>query len=218
MAGVVDTYVAFRFIKLLSTPFEETDAYKLGIIDANGKVLKKRAELSTSAERRAYTIFDTIAFNIKKIFNRVPGLKTRLGSFAAALFLLKEHTQMSEEQFLFLEKSCEDWCRNNYMPVDKTLTEAAVFIEGTYRYKGRTIHVPRTESVATVLGVPLFNVKVDGKTFVVPANELEEDIANVAGSGQVAGLKFPPPVSKKVMVQRRKGMTGPKSPVGLEGY
>lgn len=218
MAAVLDTYVAFQFIKILSTPFENTEAYKLGIIDANGKVLKKRSSLSTGEEKRAYTIFHTIGFNIKKIFNRIPGLKSRLGSFAAALFLLKEHTQMSEEQFLFLEKACEDWCHNNHMPVDKTLTEASIYIEGTYSYKGRNIYVPRTESVATVLGVPLFRIKVEGKEFVVPANELEEEIANVAGSGQVAGLKFPPPVSKKVMVQRRKGMTGPKAPVGLEGY
>jgi len=218
MPSVIDSYVAFQLIKQLSTPFEDTDAYKLGIIDKNGKNLIKRTDLETPEQKKAYTIFHVIAFNLKKILNRIPILKSRLGSFAAALFLMKEHQQMDQKSFLFLESAVKDWLKNQNIHVENNIMESSVFIEGTYRYKGRTIHVPRTESVTTVLGVPLFNVKVNGKTFVVPANELEEDIANVAGSGQVAGLKFPPPVSKKVMVQRRKGMTGPRKPVGLEGY
>ena len=217
MAAPVDTYVAFQFIKILSTPFEDTDAYKLGIIDKNGKVLKKRVDLKKSDEKRAYTIFHTIGFNIKKIFNKVPGLKSRLGSFAAALFLLKEQTQMSDEQFLVLESACKNWCENNHMPVKTNLTESKLVIEGTYSYKGRTIYVPRTESTSTVLGVPLYKIKIHGKELVVSSNELEEDIANVAGSGEVAGLKFPPP-EKKSTVQRRKGLSGPNAPVGLEGY
>ena len=30
-------------------------------------------------------------FNVKRIFGKVPGLRTQLGTYAAALFLLKEH-------------------------------------------------------------------------------------------------------------------------------
>ena len=58
--GVVDAFIAYKFIKILVTPFEETDAYKLGIIDANGKVLKKRKDLKRSEEKkhtRSFTRF-----------------------------------------------------------------------------------------------------------------------------------------------------------------
>ena len=42
---IIDAFVAYQFIKLLSTPWDETDAFKLGIIDASGKILKiKRIE------------------------------------------------------------------------------------------------------------------------------------------------------------------------------
>ena len=37
----IDLFVTYRFLKLLTTPFDKQDAFKRGIIDKNGKVLKK---------------------------------------------------------------------------------------------------------------------------------------------------------------------------------
>ena len=48
MAGVVDSFIAYKFIKLMTTPWSETEAYELGIVDENGKILKKRKDLQTS--------------------------------------------------------------------------------------------------------------------------------------------------------------------------
>ena len=42
-----DLYFVFRFLRLLTMKYEKTDAYKLGIIDEKGKVLKKRSSLKT---------------------------------------------------------------------------------------------------------------------------------------------------------------------------
>ena len=91
--GAVDAFIAYKFVKILSTPFDQTDAYKLGIIDADGKVLKKRKDLQGTNEKKAYTIFHQIGWNLKRILNKIPGTKSRFGSFAAALFLLKEETE-----------------------------------------------------------------------------------------------------------------------------
>ena len=33
-------YFAYQFLTKLTTPFDKTDAYRLGIIDEKGKVLK----------------------------------------------------------------------------------------------------------------------------------------------------------------------------------
>ena len=96
MGRAIDLFVTYRFIKLLVTPFEKTDAYKLGIIDEKGNRIKKEGstkpavELSTSQLQNAYTILHKLVFNIKKIFSKVPGLKTKIGTYAAALFLLKD--------------------------------------------------------------------------------------------------------------------------------
>ena len=85
----VDLFVAYKFIKILTQDFDKTDAFKKGIIDKNGKILKKRRDLRGD-ERTAYTIFHTLVWNLKKILMKVPGLKSKLGNYATALYLLKE--------------------------------------------------------------------------------------------------------------------------------
>ena len=77
----VDLYVLYQIIKRISTPFEDTDAFKLGLIDKNGKRLKKAG---TKEEKDAMTYFDRFVFNIKRVMNKV-GLDTKVGSYAAAL-------------------------------------------------------------------------------------------------------------------------------------
>ena len=62
----------FNLLKTLATPFNKTKAYKLGIIDAEGNVLKKHKELETFAEKSAYSNFERIIFNIKKLIEKVP--------------------------------------------------------------------------------------------------------------------------------------------------
>jgi|15BtaG_2_1085339.scaffolds.fasta_scaffold01560_5 hypothetical protein len=86
----VDFFVAYKFIKILTQDFKDTDAFKLGIIDKDGKILKKRKQLKTGEEKKAYTIIHTLVWNMKKLMMKVPGLKSKLGAYATALFLLKE--------------------------------------------------------------------------------------------------------------------------------
>ena len=62
MSSLADTYITYRIIKILVTPWKEQEAYKLGIIDNNGKVLKKSKELQTSKEKDAYTVLIRFVF------------------------------------------------------------------------------------------------------------------------------------------------------------
>ena len=39
--SVADTAYAIRFLRLLTMPFEKTQAYKLGVIDKKGQKIKK---------------------------------------------------------------------------------------------------------------------------------------------------------------------------------
>ena len=90
-----DLYYSFRFVKMLTTPFEDTDAYKLGIIDENGNSIKTK-KVSTSEEKSAFTTFHRLVFNVKKLLEKLPGGQSRLASYAAALFLLKEKYELSD--------------------------------------------------------------------------------------------------------------------------
>ena len=97
VSRAADLYYTFRFLKTLVTKWEDMPAYKLGIIDDNGKVIWDKDKSKTGEEKDAYTVFHRLVFNIKRIMQKVPGGRSRLASYAAALFLLREHTNMSEE-------------------------------------------------------------------------------------------------------------------------
>ena len=77
-----DLVYTLRFLRLLTTPFDKTTAFELGLIDEAGKRLRKP---STTEEKGALNSFHRLVFNIKKL---IPG--KRIGSYAAALFLMKE--------------------------------------------------------------------------------------------------------------------------------
>ena len=96
----IDFLITYRVVKLLVTPFEKQEAFKTGIIDADGKVLKKYKTLKTEKERRSYTLLHRFVFNLKRILKRV-GLGSKLGSFAVALALLiKEDKRYAEHKTL----------------------------------------------------------------------------------------------------------------------
>ena len=90
LAGIGNIYFVYQFLKKLVTPFEKTKAFELGIIDEKGKILKRRRDLDTSEEKDAYNLSDTLIWNIKKLMGKIPGGKSRIASYAAALWLIKE--------------------------------------------------------------------------------------------------------------------------------
>ena len=63
--------IVYQFIKKLVTPFEKTKAFKLGIVDEKGKILKRRRDLLTVDEKEAYTLSDTLIWNIKKLMGKI---------------------------------------------------------------------------------------------------------------------------------------------------
>ena len=98
MSRIVDTYITYRIIKTLVKPWKKQDAYKLGIIDDKGKVLKKTKDLKTSEEREAYTVLTKFVFNLKRLLNQLPGGKSRFASYAAAAVLLLKEEEENEQE------------------------------------------------------------------------------------------------------------------------
>ena len=91
MSRAIDLFVTYRFLKLLVTPWKKQEAYKQGIIDANGKTLIKSRDFTKDDQRQAFTLLHRLVFNCKRILSKIPFIKSQLGTYAAALFLLKEH-------------------------------------------------------------------------------------------------------------------------------
>ena len=132
MGRAIDLFVTYRFLRLLTTPFEKTDAFKLGIIDEKGnrvklpKSTKPAVELSTSELQSAYTILHKLIFNIKKLFNKIPGLRTKVGTYAAALFLLKDTFKESVDDPDMFEKEFVKFLKENNIEMDDEISEEVI--------------------------------------------------------------------------------------------
>lgn len=132
MGRAIDLFVTYRFIKLLTTPFQKTDAFKLGIIDENGNRIrqpnstKPAVELATTEQKNAYTILHKLVFNIKKLFAKVPGLRTKVGTYAAALFLLKDTFKEHVEDPDMFEKEFMKYLKEEGVEMDNSISEEVI--------------------------------------------------------------------------------------------
>ena len=106
---VIDSLIVFRILKMLTTDFKKTPAYKFGFIDSNGKRIKFLPdpknknqllpnEPKTKEEKNSLTPLHRLVFNLKKLIRMVPFGKTAFASYAVALALLKEETNLDSEQ------------------------------------------------------------------------------------------------------------------------
>ena len=108
LKSAADVVYTIRFLKLLVTKFEDTGAFKAGIIDAEGnKVsgydmgdMQKR-----EAYRTHYTSFHRLVFNLKKLMAKVPGGSSVIARYGAALALIKEHGDLSDSQLQKIHES-----------------------------------------------------------------------------------------------------------------
>ena len=196
MGRAIDLFVTYRFLRLLTTPFEDTDAFKFGIIDEKGNRIKKKGstkpevELATSELKNSYTILHKLVFNIKKIFNKVPGLRTKVGTYAAALFLLKDTFKESVDDPDMFEKEFIKFLKENDIELDNEISEEVigfgeVLPKGEYVLKNDILNKEEEELTAkkgdkviafadespidTVLGVEIFpvvHVKTQEKIYV----------------------------------------------------
>ena len=147
---LVDTLITYRIVKLLVTPFERQESFKQGIIDKDGKVLKKNRDLKTEKEKKAYTFLHRFVFNLKRILKRI-GLGSKLGSFAVALALLLKENKEYEQH--------------------KTLIESAVitYLKETNQYEqllneqGEVKSVYETEPLMTCFGIDVY--EKDGQLY-----------------------------------------------------
>lgn len=168
-----DFFYSLRFLRLLTMPYEKTGAFKAGIIDKNGKKLKKP---ETPDERSNYNTFHKLVFNIRRLLAKVPAGKSAIARYAAALFLIKDHLELNDEQMSkvlkeatgidFLNEDLEERSNKWY------LTESGDKIQKGKYALIRDIALPSTgdilalentmvditeqEPVGSIFGIPVF--------------------------------------------------------------
>lgn len=127
MSRIVDNMIAYRILNMLVTPFDETDAYKLGIIDEKGKILKKANSLKTTEEKDAYSYLHRLVFNMKRIINKLPGGESKLRNIVAAYFLIKESYETGNRSTAQMQEKLDEMMRK--MDNGLTLVEEEITVK-----------------------------------------------------------------------------------------
>jgi hypothetical protein len=147
-----DFLYSLRFLRLLTMPWEKTAAFKAGLVDKEGKKLKKA---ETSEEKSAYNVFHKLVFNIRRLLGKVPGGKSAIARYATALFLIKDHLKISDKEMskvlkeaysLDLLELTEDYVNGWY------LTEDEIKIQSGEYALTRDIALPRTGDILALEG------------------------------------------------------------------
>jgi hypothetical protein len=162
---LVDLFLVYQFIRRLATPFTEWEAYKQGVIDSEGNIIKNKSERRTRGEIESFRIFDLMILKLKKLLAKVPGGSSRIASYAAALWLIREWKHFSEESLL-----------NENVSEDMILESIDSFI-GHYSHYTSLVE----------------NVNQKGDLDEIFSKRFFEDTPTVnVGSGNIAGLGVGP--------------------------
>ena len=175
MSRTVDNIIAYRIISMLVKPFKDTDAFKEGIIDEKGKILKKATKLTTTKEKNAYTFLHRLVFKLKQFVEKVPGGKTRLGSLAAAYYLIREAYEGQESVHILEEKY------NDLMAKNISLLEEELLVEEVIEHLYWNMFNIEAKSPAQQAAIAI-SMKKAGKK---PKDQKDEAVAanSVAGGG-----------------------------------
>ena len=107
-----DTFITYKIISTLVTDWEDQPAFEHGIIDKKGKLLRKSNTLKTNDEKNSYTLFHRLVFNLKRLIQKLPGGSSKLASYTAGLFLIKEEIDVERllnEGESYVEEILQDW-------------------------------------------------------------------------------------------------------------
>ena len=138
MGRVIDAVIAYRVVKLLVTPFNKTQAFKMGIIDDKGKVLIKSKDfLKTFSSqelpkaRKAYTMLIRFVFNLKRLLSKVGVRGPLTTAAAAAIAFFKEEKGQND----YIERVVYKHLKENGFEFEVNENYGEILRPGTYRVK-----------------------------------------------------------------------------------
>jgi len=123
--AAVDIFMTYQFIKKLTTPFNKWPAYKAGVIDKDGNILIKRKDMNTTTQKNSFKLFDLLVLNLKKLLAKFPGGRSKIATYAAALFLIKEAKNYDEDSMANLEEDFADFFAQNAAMIAENMEEDA---------------------------------------------------------------------------------------------
>ena len=205
-----DIMSEYRFAQIINTPWKELSAYKLGIIDQSGKILKSRRDLIETVEKNAYPDkFFALTWSTKKLLEKFHQTPNSSSSLIKTVWNLKaEYGGINPNKY---ESIIDEYFTKNGVSVQAFLQkENNTLSSGVYSIGGKKYKIKTPKQIGEVFGVPVYKA---GKTIFtyLEAKKISEDgavssPANNVGGGQMAGVSpgQEPPMPKSTASQKRK--------------
>jgi hypothetical protein len=205
-----DIMAEYRFLQIMNTPWKELSAYKLGIINADGKILKKRTDLTESAEKAAYPDkFYTLTWSTKRLLEKFQQIPNSSSALIKTLWSLKsEYGGIEPSKY---ERIMAEYFSNNGINIRAFVgSENSVPEPGIYSIAGRKYKIKNIRAIGEVFGIPVYKA---GKTVFTysEAKRITEDgvgasPANNVGTGAIAGVSpgQEPPMPRMSIAAKRK--------------
>jgi hypothetical protein len=205
-----DIMSEYRFTQIINTPWKELSAYKFGIIDQSGKILKTRRDLIEVAEKNAYPDkFFTLTWSVKRLLEKFHQTPNSSSSLIKTIWNLKtEYGGINPNKY---ESIIEEYFAKSGISVQVFLQKENNFLEsGVYSIFGKKHKIKTANQIGEVFGIPVYKTEKTIFTYS-EAKKISEDgvvaaPANNVGGGQMAGVSpgQEPPMPKSTSSQKRK--------------
>ena len=185
MSALSDAIITYAILRKFTTPFTETPAFKLGLIDENGVPTYKSRHDTSETNRDAYTLLDRLVFKLKRNFKAMPAFSKLIGGYASGLAFIKESTDLNEfKVFEDIDSFHADYWG------------CVLLGESIVSYEDHVIvHIAEDSSLLARL-VEAYEKGIQDSVCEEIAASVTAS-GNSVGSGQVQGLATEPVITKK---------------------
>ena len=192
-----DKLIQYRLFELVTTPWKDQKAFKMGIIDENGSIIISR-RLLTTEEKVAYpSKFYSYAWELKQILENEL-TPTRVGRALTKLFDIREKVT-AEDMFSprKIDETGTELFKHYGVNLQPMLEENydALPLEGNYELHGETIMLEQAlMPVGDIMGFPVYTLPNGTSFTLLEAKKLNTEDgmggapANNVGSGNIAGV------------------------------
>ena len=192
-----DKLIQYRLFEIVTTPWKDQKAFKMGIIDENGSIIISR-RLLTTEEKIAYpSKFYAYAWELKQILeNKLT--PTCVGRALTKLFDIREKVT-AEDMFSprKIDETGTELFKHYGVNLQPMLEENydALPLEGNYELHGETIMLEQAlMPVGDIMGFPVYTLPNGTSFTLLEAKKLNTEDgmggapANNVGSGNIAGV------------------------------
>ena len=147
--NVVDNAIALRILYLLIKPFDQWPAYRQGIIDSKGNILKP------GVKSNDWSMLHRLVLRIKVLLGKLPGGESKIASVLAGYMLVRENINIRKDSdFSYLTEEDilnQKFTFKDYSSFVKLLEDGEAI--------GSTVPANNTNNAAGLKGEPPVNLK-----------------------------------------------------------